>query len=53
MCVQWLSIGVLLLKKPSTEILNDSLLDQSFGGLYRFNVLLNKKMPFYSLHPFL
>jgi hypothetical protein len=25
MCVQWLSIGVLLLKKPSTEILNDLL----------------------------
>jgi hypothetical protein len=28
-------------------------LNKSFGGFYRFIVLLNRKMPFYSLYPFL
>jgi hypothetical protein len=28
-------------------------LNKSFGGFYRFNVLLNRKMPLYSLYPFL
>jgi hypothetical protein len=27
MCIQWLSIGVLVLEKPSTEILNDLLFE--------------------------
>jgi hypothetical protein len=26
-CIQWLSIGVLVLEKPSTEILNDLLFE--------------------------
>jgi hypothetical protein len=46
MCVQWLSISVLVLKKPSTEFLMIYCLNKSIGGLYRFNVLLNKKMLF-------
>jgi hypothetical protein len=52
MCAQWLSIGVLVLKKQTTEFLVICCLNKSFVGLYRFNVLLNKKKPFYSYYPF-
>jgi hypothetical protein len=52
MCAQWLSIGVLVLKKHTTEFLVIYCLNKIFGGLYRFNVLLNKKKPFYSYYPF-
>jgi hypothetical protein len=45
MCVQWLDIGVLVLKKPSTVFLMIYCLNRSFGGNYRFNVLLNRKCP--------
>jgi hypothetical protein len=44
MCVQWLSIGVLVLEKHSTEFLVIYCLNKSFGGLYRFKVWLNEKM---------
>jgi hypothetical protein len=52
MCVQWLSIGVLVLKKPATEFLMIYCLNKSFGGLYRFKVLLNNKIPFLLFIPF-
>jgi hypothetical protein len=46
MCVQWLSKGVLVLKTHTSEFLAIYCLNKSFGGLYRFNVLLKRKMPF-------
>jgi hypothetical protein len=53
MCAQWLSLGVLVLKKHTTEFLVIYCLNESFRDLYRFNVLLNEKKPFYSYYPFL
>jgi hypothetical protein len=47
MCVQWLSIGVLVLKRPSTDFLVIYCLNKSFGGLYKFKVWLNKKCTFF------
>jgi hypothetical protein len=51
MCVQWISIGVLVLKKHTTEFLMIYCLNKSFGGLYRFKVLLNKKMYLFPCNP--